>query len=132
MSTDDTLSYDVFVSEPIPLNVTGLLPNGEPHMFSLLSSTLIPAGETEPMNEPAEIRLRYNEALDLAEQALALWRGPALADVQYEPFAQPEILRLDELRLAAVENRIEAALGLGRHEQEIVADEVTAISTHRM
>ena len=31
MSANDTLSYDVFVSEPIPLNVTGLLPSGEPH-----------------------------------------------------------------------------------------------------
>ena len=41
MSTNDTLSYDVFVSEPIALNVTGQLPNGERHMFSPLSSTLI-------------------------------------------------------------------------------------------
>jgi predicted ATPase/DNA-binding SARP family transcriptional activator len=64
-------------------------------------------------------RSAYREAHDLAEQALALWRGPALADVQYESFAQPEILRLDELRLAAVENRIEATLGLGRHDQAI-------------
>jgi hypothetical protein len=41
MSANDTLSYDVLVAEPIPLNVTGLLPNGERHMFSPLSSTLI-------------------------------------------------------------------------------------------
>jgi hypothetical protein len=39
MSTNDTLSYDVFVSEP--MNVTGLLPNGERHIFSPLSTTLI-------------------------------------------------------------------------------------------
>ena len=64
-------------------------------------------------------RSAYGEALELADEALALWRGPALADVQYESFAQPEILRLEELRLAAVENRIEAALGLGRHDQVI-------------
>jgi predicted ATPase/DNA-binding SARP family transcriptional activator len=64
-------------------------------------------------------RSAYAEALELAEEALALWRGPALAELQYESFAQPEILRLDELRLAAVENRIEAALGLGRHDQAI-------------
>ena len=64
-------------------------------------------------------RSAYGEALELADEALGLWRGPALADVQYESFAQPEILRLDELRLAAVENRIEAALGLGRHDQVI-------------
>jgi glyoxylase-like metal-dependent hydrolase (beta-lactamase superfamily II) len=41
MSTNDTLGYEVFVSDPIPMNVTGLLPNGERHMFSPLSSTLI-------------------------------------------------------------------------------------------
>jgi glyoxylase-like metal-dependent hydrolase (beta-lactamase superfamily II) len=41
MSNNDTLGYDVFVSEPIPLNVAGLLPNGERHMFSPLATTLI-------------------------------------------------------------------------------------------
>ncbi len=48
-------------------------------------------------------------------QALALWRGPALAEFVFEQFAQPEIGRLEELRLAAVEERIEADLALGRH-----------------
>jgi hypothetical protein len=41
MSTNDTLTYDVFVAEPIPENVTGVLTNGERHMFSPLSTTLI-------------------------------------------------------------------------------------------
>src|SRR5207244_1509486 len=40
-------------------------------------------------------------------EALALWRGPALADFQYEPWAQSEMARLDELRVAALEERIE-------------------------
>src|SRR6476620_10038639 len=35
-------------------------------------------------------------------EALALWRGAPLADLAYEPFAQPEIARLDELRWAAL------------------------------
>ena len=48
-------------------------------------------------------------------EALALWRGPALADFVDEPFAQPEIARLEELRLTALERRIEADLALGRH-----------------
>ena len=47
--------------------------------------------------------------------ALDLWRGPALADLADEPFAQPAIARLEELRLAALEQRIEADLALGRH-----------------
>ena len=48
-------------------------------------------------------------------EALALWRGPPLADFTYEEFAQAEIARLEELRLATVEARIDADLLLGRH-----------------
>jgi len=48
-------------------------------------------------------------------EALALWRGPALADFTYEPFAQAEIARLEELRLVAHEERVAADLELGRH-----------------
>jgi DNA-binding SARP family transcriptional activator len=47
--------------------------------------------------------------------ALALWRGPPLADFAYEAFAQGEIRRLEELRLATLEERIEADLECGRH-----------------
>ena len=54
-------------------------------------------------------------ASDRLREALALWRGPALADFPYEPFAQGEIARLEEERLAAVEDRIDAELALGRH-----------------
>jgi DNA-binding SARP family transcriptional activator len=65
------------------------------------------------------------EAPELAEtslrEALALWRGPALADFAYEPFAQTEIARLEELRTVVLEERIEADLALGRH-AELVAE----------
>jgi predicted ATPase/DNA-binding SARP family transcriptional activator/class 3 adenylate cyclase len=54
-------------------------------------------------------------AAERLREALALWRGPALVDFAYEPFAQDEISRLDEARLAAVEDRIEAELALGDH-----------------
>ena len=47
--------------------------------------------------------------------ALALWRGSLLADLAYEPFAQPEIARLEELRMAVLEQRIDADLAVGRH-----------------
>ncbi len=53
-------------------------------------------------------------AADLHE-ALQLWRGPPLSDFAYEAFAQAEIARLEELRVAALEERIEADLALGRH-----------------
>jgi len=48
-------------------------------------------------------------------EALSLWRGQPLADFAYEPFARVEIERLEEARLAAMEERIEADLALGRH-----------------
>ncbi|WP_157246427.1 BTAD domain-containing putative transcriptional regulator [Nonomuraea typhae] len=47
--------------------------------------------------------------------ALALWRGPAFADVADEPFAAPAIARLEEQRLAALEEQAEARLLLGEH-----------------
>jgi DNA-binding SARP family transcriptional activator len=48
-------------------------------------------------------------------QALALWRGAVLADFPHAPFARAERTRLDELRLAAFEDRVAAGLALGRH-----------------
>ncbi len=54
-------------------------------------------------------------AADRLDEALALWRGPALADLAYEPFAQAAIGRLEEQRLMAEEDRIEAGLALGEH-----------------
>ena len=54
-------------------------------------------------------------ASELVEQALALWRGPALAEVAFEDFAQPEIRQLEEMRLEALEVRVDADLELGRH-----------------
>jgi DNA-binding SARP family transcriptional activator len=54
------------------------------------------------------------QAIDLYEQALALWRGPALASVQFESFARNEVERLEELRLTATLERIDCELALGR------------------
>jgi YVTN family beta-propeller protein len=56
------------------------------------------------------------EAAAALRTALSLWRGPPLADIAYESFAQTEIRRLQELRLAALEERIDADLVLGRHD----------------
>jgi DNA-binding SARP family transcriptional activator len=53
------------------------------------------------------------EAAQLLDQAMTLWRGPPLADFRYEPFAQAEIARLEELQLACLEERNEANLALG-------------------
>ncbi len=48
------------------------------------------------------------------DEALALWRGPAYADFADEGFARPEIARLEEMRLTALEEQAEVRLALGR------------------
>ena len=62
-------------------------------------------------------------------QALALWRGPALADVVKTDFARIEAARLEELRLATLEERLQADLALARH-AEIVAELEALVAEH--
>ena len=59
------------------------------------------------------------EAAYALRSALALWRGPALANVLYEPFGLSEADRLEERRLLALEERIDADLELGRSDELI-------------
>ena len=61
--------------------------------------------------------------------ALALWRGPALAEFTYESWAQPEIARLEELRVAALEGRLEADLACGR-DRELVGELEAIVKEH--
>ncbi|HEY6608939.1 MAG TPA: AfsR/SARP family transcriptional regulator, partial [Candidatus Limnocylindria bacterium] len=61
------------------------------------------------------------EAVAAFDEALGLWRGPALAEFAFDDFAQAEIHRLEDLRLLASEDRAEALLQLGRN-AEVVAD----------
>ena len=68
-------------------------------------------------------------ASSLLREALALWRGPPLAEFGEEPFARVEAGRLEELRLAALEERIEADLALGRH-AELVGELEVLIAEH--
>ncbi|MGH2704236.1 MAG: BTAD domain-containing putative transcriptional regulator [Actinomycetota bacterium] len=77
-----------------------------------------------------EARLLTGEARSATlATALRLWGGPPLADFTYEPFAQRAITALDELRLAAVEDRIDADLALGRH-GEVVAEIEGLVAGH--
>ncbi|WP_435603532.1 BTAD domain-containing putative transcriptional regulator [Streptomyces sp. bgisy130] len=74
---------------------------------------LVAAGRTaQKSGEPEAAAATLSEAL-------ALWRGPALADVLDMDFARTEAGRLDELRLIALESRIEADLAVGRHAEVI-------------
>ena len=58
-------------------------------------------------------------AVGFLDEALSLWRGPAFANLADLVFAEAETRRLEELRLAAVENRIELLLALGRHRDAV-------------
>ncbi|MEU3963123.1 BTAD domain-containing putative transcriptional regulator [Streptomyces buecherae] len=69
------------------------------------------------------------EAVPLLGEALALWRGPAFADVLEAPYAGSAGVRLEELRAAALEDRFEAELRLGRH-AEILADLQATAAEH--
>jgi predicted ATPase/DNA-binding SARP family transcriptional activator len=71
----------------------------------------------------------YAKASEQLLEALGIWRGPALVDVQYEPFARAEITRLEELRLVAIEDRLEAELGLGR-DHEVVPELEALVSDY--
>ncbi len=68
-------------------------------------------------------------ALSVLEEALSLWRGAPLAELAYEPFAQREIRRLEDLWVAASEQLIEAKLGIGRH-AEVVTQLEALIGDH--
>ncbi|SEG88575.1 Predicted ATPase [Nonomuraea solani] len=71
----------------------------------------------------------FRRAGALLGEALGLWRGDALADVLDAPFAGTARPRLEELRVAAVEDRFEAELRLGRHD-EILADMAAVAAGH--
>ena len=62
-------------------------------------------------------------------EALSLFRGPPLADFEYEPWAQQEVARLEEARLACLEEQVEARLELG-HAGELVGELERLVSEH--
>jgi len=61
--------------------------------------------------------------------ALDMWRGDALEDFTYDEFAQPEIGRLEELRLIAIEDRIDADLRIGLH-REVIGELESLVRQH--
>ena len=67
--------------------------------------------------------------LEHLTEALGLWRGPPLSQFAYEAFAQGEIARLEELRLAAIEARLEVEIDLGRH-RALIPELETLVQQH--
>jgi DNA-binding SARP family transcriptional activator len=89
----------------------------------------VDAHRFERLADEARASGTVEERAEKLRGALALWRGPPLADVAYEPFAAVEIARLEELRLAATQELIDAELGLGRH-VDLVPELETLIQEH--
>jgi len=83
----------------------------------------------ERLVEEAQNQDSAEAAARLLREALSLWRGPALADLAHESWAQPEINRLEELRLGALERRFEADLELGRN-AELVGELELLVREH--
>ena len=137
----DRLIDEVWGARP-PKTVDASLQNCIYHLRSVVGREAI---ETRPpgyrLNVEADSvdSLRFEHALVSARaldpperaaalrEALALWRGPPLADVEFEGYAGSAVARLDELRLAALEERIDAELSLGRH--DVVLGEIEALAT---
>jgi YVTN family beta-propeller protein len=93
----------------------GYLLRVEPDELDLAQfEALLEQGRAVAAGDPASAR-------DALGAALALWRGPALADLLYQPFASSESERLEERRLLALEERIDADIALGGG-SELVAE----------
>jgi DNA-binding SARP family transcriptional activator len=109
----------------------GLLRTRAPGYVADLDGHSLDLGRFEALVEEgreARDQGRSGEAAARFRDALALWRGPALAEFE-EPFARLESSRLEEQRLACLEERIEAELELGRH-QQLVAELDALVRRH--
>jgi predicted ATPase/DNA-binding SARP family transcriptional activator len=70
-----------------------------------------------------------DDAATVLGEALGIWRGPPLAEFAYESFAQGVIAQLEELHVAALEDRVEAGLALGRS-RELVGELRDLVARH--
>src|ERR1051325_28489 len=77
-----------------------------------VASEQIDLGRFERLVEESRA-VEGEERIAKLQEALALWQGPPLSDLAFEPFAVPEISRLEDLRSSTVEDLIDAQLALG-------------------
>jgi DNA-binding SARP family transcriptional activator len=87
----------------------------------------------ERLAAAGRLRLADNDIAGAAaslREALELWRGPALVDVQHGQLLSVHVTRLEEARLTTLEQRIEADLRLGRH-HDLVSELFALVSQHQ-
>ena len=95
-----------------------------------VSLEAVDAGRFQQLATEGRAQLRSGDAasaIELFDDAFALWRGEPLSDVSYENFAVAEITRLNQLYLSVCEDRFEALLAADRHQEAI--PELDAFST---
>jgi YVTN family beta-propeller protein len=155
LSANEVVSRDRLIEELSGNGQTGSADHALRVQVSRLRKVLGPSGEQRLLASPPGYLLRVEPGeLDLhvfeqlyaegrrafeegdAEKTAAklraaekLWRGRPLADLEFEPFARIEVERLEELRLAALEGRIEAELALGR-DPELVPELESLVAEH--
>src|SRR6266540_5731278 len=113
-------TIQVYISQLRKLLPEGALETAPPGYRLVVDPETVDLFEFTRLSEEGRTALGTGDAAGAADTlraALALWRGPPLADLAWEPFAQAEIVRLEELKVAALEDRIDADLALGRHGQ---------------
>jgi peptide/nickel transport system substrate-binding protein len=115
-------ALDVYVSRLRKAFPTrGLLETRQGAFVLKVADEAVDVGRFEQRLADARAATEATRRLAALEEALALWRGQALADVLTEPFARAESERLEEERLAAAEERFEALLAPGRHDEAVSA-----------
>jgi DNA-binding SARP family transcriptional activator len=139
----DTLIDDVWAGQPPP-TAEAVVQNAVSRLRRALGKDAIEtrAGGYSLRAEPGAIDARRFERLvhdarplppversAALRDALALWRGSPFADLAYESFLQAEIARLDELRLTALEDRLEAEIELGAH-NDVIPDAARLAKQH--
>jgi predicted ATPase/DNA-binding SARP family transcriptional activator len=113
-------TIQVYVSQLRKLLPDGVLETAPPGYRLAVDPETIDLFRFVRLCDEGRSRLSDGDAAGAAETlraALNLWRGAPLTDLAWEPFAHAEIARLEELRLAALEDRIDADLALARHGQ---------------
>jgi DNA-binding SARP family transcriptional activator/pimeloyl-ACP methyl ester carboxylesterase len=126
-------SVQVYVSRLRKVLPAGTLETRSPGYRLLVGDDALDLTRFERLAGEGRAALAAGDAEDAAaglRDALALWRGPALVEFA-EPFAAPEALRLEELRLTCLEDRVDADLALGRH-VELVAELEALVARHAL
>jgi DNA-binding SARP family transcriptional activator len=121
-------SVQVYVSRLRKLLGDGRLVTREPGYLLRVEPSELDVACFERLVEEAR-GAEPSAAAPKLRRALALWRGPPLADLAFEPFARVAAARLEELRLAALEQRIEDELALGR-DANLVPELEALVSEH--